>query len=119
MMHDTVGAKPKAIAAGLAPELRELIGHRSGRARSITAIASPLPRGRDQIAQFVEGLGLIEPGVVQIPWWRPDGEEHADADQAWMYGSVARKRAAPALPAPHAGARLPLSAGTDPGGAAR
>ncbi|HMD91684.1 MAG TPA: SAM-dependent methyltransferase [Trebonia sp.] len=29
-------------------------------------------RGRDEIARFFDGLGLLEPGLVYLPEWRPD-----------------------------------------------
>jgi len=37
---------------------------------------------------FFDGLELLDPGVVPIPDWRPDGDAHADVDG---YGAVARK----------------------------
>ncbi|WP_229068437.1 SAM-dependent methyltransferase [Actinoplanes sp. DH11] len=44
-------------------------------------------RSPDEIGSLFDGLTMIEPGLVQIPGWRPDGEaEWLDA-----YGAVARK----------------------------
>jgi hypothetical protein len=44
-------------------------------------------RSPDEIGSLFEGLELVEPGLVQITAWRPDGEaEWLDA-----YGAVARK----------------------------
>jgi hypothetical protein len=37
---------------------------------------------------FFDGLELVDPGVVPISDWRPDGDAHADVDG---YGAVARK----------------------------
>jgi S-adenosyl methyltransferase len=48
-------------------------------------------RGRDEILRFFAGLELIEPGVVQVPYWRPDGPEPADAGKVWILGGVGRK----------------------------
>lgn len=48
-------------------------------------------RSRQQIRRFFDGLELVEPGVVQIPWWRPDGEVGPDAEQIWIYGAVGYK----------------------------
>jgi SAM-dependent methyltransferase len=45
-------------------------------------------RSRQEITRFFDGLELIEPGVVQIPWWQPDGAVSADAEQIWIYGGV-------------------------------
>ena len=49
-----------------------------------------LLRSPDQIASLFDGLDLIEPGLVQITNWRPDG------DVEWLdaYGAVARLSAA-------------------------
>jgi hypothetical protein len=44
-------------------------------------------RSPDEIGSLFDGLELVEPGLVQLPAWRPDGEtEWLDA-----YGAVARK----------------------------
>jgi hypothetical protein len=40
------------------------------------------------LTSFFDGLELIDPGVVPIPDWRPDGDTHAEVDG---YGAVARK----------------------------
>ena len=32
-------------------------------------------RSRSQLAEFFEGLALVEPGLVHIPLWRPDSPE--------------------------------------------
>jgi SAM-dependent methyltransferase len=48
-------------------------------------------RSKSQVERFFEGFELIEPGLVQIPWWRPDGEVAADADSIWIYGGIGRK----------------------------
>ena len=47
-------------------------------------------RSPEQIADFFEGLELVEPGVVSCPRWRPDpGGLPAETD---AYGGVGRKR---------------------------
>ncbi|MFJ5261871.1 SAM-dependent methyltransferase [Streptomyces sp. NPDC088387] len=46
-------------------------------------------RGVDEIAGFFDGLELVEPGVVQVTRWRPDGEVSEVAVDA--YGAVGRK----------------------------
>jgi hypothetical protein len=52
-----------------------------------------IPRRRDQILGFLNGLDLVEPGLVQIPLWRPDGKQTADVnpERVWSYAAVARK----------------------------
>ncbi|HEV2346320.1 MAG TPA: SAM-dependent methyltransferase [Actinocrinis sp.] len=48
-------------------------------------------RSRQEITRFFDGLELIEPGVVQIPWWQPDGEVGPKAEQIWIYGGIGHK----------------------------
>jgi hypothetical protein len=59
------------------------------------ASATMTMRTRDRVAAFVEGLDLVEPGLVQVDEWRPDGPLPLTADlpggRAWAYGAVARK----------------------------
>jgi hypothetical protein len=50
-------------------------------------------RTLEEAQEFFEGLELVEPGIVQVHKWRPDGTGEAgirDEDIA-MYGAVARK----------------------------
>ncbi len=48
------------------------------------------PRSRAEVTRFFEGLELLEPGVVQLPEWRPDpGAEAAGPLPMWC--GVARK----------------------------
>ena len=44
-------------------------------------------RSPDEIGSLFDGLELVEPGLVQITKWRPDG----DAEWLDAYGAVARK----------------------------
>jgi hypothetical protein len=50
-------------------------------------------RRPDQIAEFFEGLELLEPGVVSCPRWRPDAAELASGAPAEMdqFAGVGRK----------------------------
>jgi SAM-dependent methyltransferase len=48
-------------------------------------------RSRAEITRFFDGLELVEPGVVQIPWWQPEAEVGPDADQIWIYGGIGYK----------------------------
>jgi hypothetical protein len=50
-------------------------------------------RGHAQIAGFFDGWELVEPGLVQVPLWRPDGKppRPKEVSRAWIYGGVARK----------------------------
>ena len=52
-------------------------------------------RTRAQVAAFFDGWDLVEPGLVQVPRWRPDGKRprQKNLDRIWVYGGVARKGA--------------------------
>lgn len=52
-------------------------------------------RGQEQILRFFARLELIDPGVVQVPYWRPDEPEPADAGKVWILGGVGRKPGPP------------------------
>jgi len=61
------------------------------------ATAPLMPRSHSRVAAMFEGWDLIEPGVVQVPLWRPDGAMPRPGDLARIaaYGGVGRKRADP------------------------
>jgi hypothetical protein len=48
-------------------------------------------RSRDEVSRFVEGLVLVEPGLVQLHRWRPGPEGPVPAHDIANYGAVARK----------------------------
>src|SRR4051812_18169391 len=48
-------------------------------------------RDRAEIAAFFDGFDLVEPGLVQLPLWRPEQEPPQDLSQYWVYGGVGRK----------------------------
>jgi hypothetical protein len=50
-------------------------------------------RDRDEILRFFKGLELIEPGLVQVPHWRPDEPGSPDADKVWVLGAIGREPA--------------------------
>ncbi len=66
-------------------------------AREYAARGMPMrPRTGAEAAEFFSGLDLVDPGIVQVHHWRPDGsgkEVVRDADIA-MYGAVAHKASA-------------------------
>ena len=54
--------------------------------------AAPLRcRSRVALAGFLDGLELLEPGVVSCSRWRPDVDEPGDAAEVTQYCAVARK----------------------------
>ena len=49
-------------------------------------------RTKPEVARFLDGLELAEPGLVVLPHWRPDTDEPPPSDAAVsVYGAVARK----------------------------
>jgi hypothetical protein len=48
-------------------------------------------RDRDEILRFFTGFELIEPGLVQVPYWRPDEPGSPDAGKVCVLGAVGRK----------------------------
>ncbi|WP_433231843.1 SAM-dependent methyltransferase [Actinomadura formosensis] len=47
-------------------------------------------RSRDQVAAFLDGLDLVDPGLVRAPEWRPDDPALASTPST-MWSGVARK----------------------------
>lgn len=52
--------------------------------------ATWIPRGKDAIAGLFGGRELIDPGLVLVSRWRPDGDPGPNADRAWTYGGIAK-----------------------------
>lgn len=48
-------------------------------------------RTPEQIGAFFEGLELLEPGVVSVPFWRPEESRLGAVREVAQYGGVARK----------------------------
>jgi hypothetical protein len=65
-----------ASVEGIEPESRaraEALYARSG---------NPIKmRTRAEIASFFEGLDLVEPGLVYVPLWRPEGQDDIFLDE--------------------------------------
>jgi trans-aconitate methyltransferase len=68
---------PEQVAAGQAA------GQRSG--------VTYAPRTQAEVTAFFTGLDLVEPGVVPLVTWRPDGETPADPLAAHSYAALGRK----------------------------
>ena len=103
--NDDPSAILAAIRDALPPSSYLVLSHVSGDIRRESAANAAIHykkvasgatlRGREEILQFFAGLELIEPGVVQVPYWRPDEPEPHDADKVWILGGVGRKRSSP------------------------
>ncbi|WP_323748162.1 SAM-dependent methyltransferase [Catenulispora rubra] len=49
-------------------------------------------RDRDDITALFDGFELVEPGVVNVPLWRPEGAAREDWADIWFDGGVGFKR---------------------------
>ncbi|GAA2633385.1 SAM-dependent methyltransferase [Streptomyces axinellae] len=49
------------------------------------------PRTPEQVAAFLDGLEVIEPGVVPCPRWRPEAPALEERQEVPLYGGVGRK----------------------------
>jgi hypothetical protein len=48
-------------------------------------------RERDEVRAFFDGLELVEPGLVNVRDWRPDGADEEESRQWVIFGGVGRK----------------------------
>ncbi|WP_160161167.1 SAM-dependent methyltransferase [Actinomadura sp. K4S16] len=78
-----------AISHGSA-DLRPDIVHRVEEIYRSTA-SPAVARSHDQVRKFFGDFDFVEPGLVWIPWWRPEAGPGQDADLVWFLGGVARK----------------------------
>lgn len=48
-------------------------------------------RSRARVERFFDGFDLIEPGLAQVPFWRPDSPPPAGSETIGFFGGVAQK----------------------------
>jgi len=56
-----------------------------------------VPRGRDAIHRLFNDRPLLDPGLVLVTYWRPDGDPVPNANRAWAYGGIARASGGPGV----------------------
>lgn len=79
LSHFTADSMPAAMAAG-----KEIFAK----------TAEPItPRTKDQVRAMLDGLEIVEPGIVFTPQWRPESPEDVgdDPTKANLYAAVGRK----------------------------
>jgi hypothetical protein len=76
LTHVASDIEPEKVADAMGRLSR--LGRREGQARS-----------HAEVARFFGGMELIEPGLVEVPQWRPDSEPERSVA---MWGGVGRKR---------------------------
>jgi hypothetical protein len=79
LSHPPSDILPEGVA-----EMQRRLNERLGPEASMTA------RSRGEIARFFDGLQIVEPGLVQVHQWRPDGELDPSAP-ASIWCAVGRK----------------------------
>jgi hypothetical protein len=50
-----------------------------------------VPRTHEAVSRFFDGWEIVEPGVVPVAAWRPDGTPPADPNVAYYWAGMARK----------------------------
>jgi hypothetical protein len=50
------------------------------------------PRTHEEITALFDGFEIVEPGVVSLPLWRPEGLGEDDPDKAGIFAGVGRKQ---------------------------
>jgi len=91
------------LRTALAPGSYLVLSHATSEARPQVATAANTVymskvqargdvRSRDEIARFFDGFGLVDPGLVYLPQWRPDpaDEQPADAGDIWLLAGVGK-----------------------------
>ncbi|WP_030899706.1 SAM-dependent methyltransferase [Streptomyces sp. NRRL F-5126] len=48
-------------------------------------------RPHSEVERFFDGFELVGPGLVQVPFWRPDATPPEGSEEIGFYGGVARK----------------------------
>lgn len=79
LSHPPSDILPEGVA-----EVQRRFNQSLGQGASMTA------RSRGEVARFFEGLEIVEPGLVQVHQWRPDGELDPNAP-ASIWCAVGRK----------------------------
>jgi len=75
--HPTADFDPQAMAGAVA----------AAEQAGVTLV----PRSQAETEAFFTGLELVEPGVVPVLAWRPDGEPPADPHSAYYWAGIGRK----------------------------
>ncbi|GIF01437.1 SAM-dependent methyltransferase [Paractinoplanes rishiriensis] len=76
----------------LRPEVTSKLATLYTQSTRIQGPSRPNLRGQAEVAQYLDGLELVAPGLVPLPEWRPEpGAEWPHATPIWTVGGVGRK----------------------------
>jgi hypothetical protein len=88
------------LAPGSYLALSHVVSDDAGLREAITGMAAEVSKGRfgrirkkQEVRAFFEGLEPVEPGLVDVTGWRPDGRDEEQSQHWVMFGGVARKPA--------------------------
>ena len=97
--HEAVAAFTRAAAPGSHLVLSHGYDNEDPQASATTTTvyaktANPVTqRTRAEILGFLDGLEVLEPGLVSVQQWRPDEPDLPALSKAWILGAVGRKLA--------------------------
>ncbi len=58
---------------------------------AVPASSRPNLRGKAEVQRYLEGLDVVEPGLVSLTEWRPDPDAPSGGAPIWAVGGVGRK----------------------------
>ncbi|WP_055585841.1 SAM-dependent methyltransferase [Streptacidiphilus griseoplanus] len=94
IVRELVSALPSGSALVLSHATADFASEQAvaeGRQVYDRATAPFVPRDGADVLEFFTGLEWVEPGLVQAPFWRPDGEPPLQAREISLYGGVGVK----------------------------
>jgi S-adenosyl methyltransferase len=88
------------LAPGSYLVISHVVSDDAGLRQEVTGLAAEMSKGRfgrirskQEVRAFFDGLDVVEPGLVNLTDWRPDGRDEEQSHQWVMFGGVARKPA--------------------------
>ncbi len=88
------------LAPGSYLAISHVVSDDAGLRQHVTGMAAEISKGRfgrirkkEEVRAFFEGLEVVEPGLVNLTAWRPDGREEKQSQQWVMFGGIAHKPA--------------------------
>ena len=95
--HGIVDYYKRALAPGSYMQLTHFCDESPEARANAAVLKRSLGRGqvrsREEITRFFDGLDLVQPGVVFLPWWQPDVvPNESEPGSTLMLCGVARKR---------------------------
>ena len=84
-------ALPEGSFLVLSHATGDLADRRGAQAVYNKATATMNLRTYSEVEGFFHGFDLVDPGLVQVPFWRPDGPPPAGSEDVGFYRGVARK----------------------------